>query len=233
MEEGEAHRQIQQMVNFILNEAKDKAQEIEAKALEDFNIEKLKLVQQMKEKIRSEYQKKAKQVEVQRSIQRSAAVNKSRLKKIEARNRIVNEVVKQANNELSNTSKDKNKYKKLLIKIVVQGLLRLLEEDVVIKCRECDVKIITEIIPDICKQYNELILQQAQVNKNVNLTIDTNNYLHPPPSGNGNDSGRTCAGGVELYCQGGRVSLDNTLDTRLKLVAEDCKPQIRASLFPK
>lgn len=56
------------MVRFILNEAKDKAQEIEARALEDFNIEKLKLVQQMKDKIRQEFDKKAKKLEVQRSM---------------------------------------------------------------------------------------------------------------------------------------------------------------------
>ena len=56
------------MVKFILNEAKDKAQEIEARALEDFNIEKLKLVQQMKDKIRQEFDKKAKKLEVQRSM---------------------------------------------------------------------------------------------------------------------------------------------------------------------
>lgn len=56
------------MVNFILNEARDKAQEIEAKAIEDFNIEKLKLVQQMKNKVRQEYQLKAKQMETQRAM---------------------------------------------------------------------------------------------------------------------------------------------------------------------
>lgn len=59
-DDAEAQRQIQQMVKFILNEARDKAQEIEARSLEDFNIEKLKLVQQMKDKIRQEYDKKAK-----------------------------------------------------------------------------------------------------------------------------------------------------------------------------
>lgn len=56
------------MVNFVINEARDKAQEIEAKALEDFNIEKLKLVQQMKNKVRQEYQHKAKQMETQRAM---------------------------------------------------------------------------------------------------------------------------------------------------------------------
>lgn len=67
-QDAEAQRQIQQMVNFITNEARDKAQEIEAKALEDFNIEKLKLVQQMKNKVRQQYQQKAKQMETQRAM---------------------------------------------------------------------------------------------------------------------------------------------------------------------
>ena len=52
MDDASADRQIQQMVNFILNEAKETAEGIKAKATEDFNIEKLKLVQAMKEKIR-------------------------------------------------------------------------------------------------------------------------------------------------------------------------------------
>lgn len=67
-DDAEAQRQIQQMVKFILNEARDKAQEIEARSLEDFNIEKLKLVQQMKDKIRQEYDKKAKKLETQRAM---------------------------------------------------------------------------------------------------------------------------------------------------------------------
>ena len=53
MDDEQSAKQIQQMVNFILNEAKDKAEEIDAKALEDFNIEKLKQAQTMKDKIRA------------------------------------------------------------------------------------------------------------------------------------------------------------------------------------
>ncbi|KAF4701916.1 V-ATPase V1 sector subunit E, partial [Perkinsus olseni] len=82
MDAAEAQKQIQQMVNFILNEAKDKSEEIEAKAMEDFNIEKLKLVQQMKEKVRKEYAQKAKKIETQRAIARSTGINRSRLQKI-------------------------------------------------------------------------------------------------------------------------------------------------------
>ena len=53
MDDRDAEAQIQQMVNFILNEAKETAAQINDKATEDFNVEKLKLVQGMKEKIRN------------------------------------------------------------------------------------------------------------------------------------------------------------------------------------
>lgn len=68
MEDAEAKRQIDQMVNFILNEAKDKAAEIEAKSMEDFNVEKLKVLQAMKEKVRAEFKKKAKQIETEKAM---------------------------------------------------------------------------------------------------------------------------------------------------------------------
>merc|ERR1719163_589992 len=88
-------------MNFILNEAKDKAEEIEAKALEDFNIEKLKLVQQMKEKIRGEFTRKAKQVETQRAIARSTAINNSRLQKIAARQEVIGNLTQDVKAKLS------------------------------------------------------------------------------------------------------------------------------------
>uniref|UniRef100_A0A0G4FEW6 V-type proton ATPase subunit E n=1 Tax=Chromera velia CCMP2878 TaxID=1169474 RepID=A0A0G4FEW6_9ALVE len=229
MDEGEAQRQIAQMVNFILNEAKDKAQEIEAKALEDFNIEKLKLVQQMKEKIRNEFQKKAKQVEVQRSIQRSTAVNRARLRKIEARNRVVEQVVKQASGELAKVTSDSGRYKSLMQSLLVQGLLKLLEDQVVVRCRECDKGVVQSVLDPAAKQYSEKVQQLAGVKKAVSLSIDTT-YLPPAPTGN--DAGRTCAGGLILLCHQGKISLDNTLDARLAQVAEECKPQVRSMLFP-
>jgi len=79
MDDVEAEKQIKQMVNFILNEAKETAVGIEAKTNEDFNIEKLKLVQSMKEKTRTDMEKKLKAVETKKAIERSTAINKTRL----------------------------------------------------------------------------------------------------------------------------------------------------------
>lgn len=56
--------QIKHMMAFIEQEANEKAEEIDAKAEEEFNIEKGRLVQQQRLKIMEYYERKEKQVEL-------------------------------------------------------------------------------------------------------------------------------------------------------------------------
>ena len=56
------------MMAFIEQEANEKAEEIDAKAEEEFNIEKSRLFQEQKLKIIEFYEKKEKQVELQRRM---------------------------------------------------------------------------------------------------------------------------------------------------------------------
>ena len=62
------------MIKFIQQEASEKAQEIKLKADEEYNIEKLYMVEEEKQKIRQEYERKEKQVEVQKRMCASLAV---------------------------------------------------------------------------------------------------------------------------------------------------------------
>ena len=55
-------------MQFIHQEAAEKAAEIRLKANEEFNIEKLRMVEAEKAKIRAEYERKEKQVEVQKRM---------------------------------------------------------------------------------------------------------------------------------------------------------------------
>ncbi|PFH32440.1 putative vacuolar atp synthase subunit e [Besnoitia besnoiti] len=230
-DDAEAQRQIQQMVKFILNEARDKAQEIEARSLEDFNIEKLKLVQQMKDKIRQEYEKKAKKLETQRAIDRSTAVNKARLRRIAAQDQVLSEVYNQALSQLSTVSQDSGKYQKLLEDLIVQGLLRLLESEVIVRCREMDKGLVEAVIPNAMKRYSEIMRDEAGINKSVKVTLDkSGRYLPPPPSTD--NAGMSCCGGVVLMTRDGRISCDNTFDARLRMVIIECAPTIRTTLFP-
>jgi V-type H+-transporting ATPase subunit E len=64
MQEEQVQKQIEQMVKFIRQEAVEKAREIHVKAEEEFNIEKLRMVEAEKARIRSEYERKEKDIEI-------------------------------------------------------------------------------------------------------------------------------------------------------------------------
>ena len=221
MEDKDAQRQIQQMVNFILNEAKDKAEEIDAKAMEDFNIEKLKLIQQMKEKVRKEYAIKAKKIETQRAINRSTSINKSRLRTIEERNTLLMQTVELVKQSLAGTVKKGDQYKNIMTALIVQGALMLLEPEVTIRCRKEDMALVKSILEDAQNMYaNEIKTQTAGVVRSVKFVLDESNPL------------LNVLGGVVVQTSGGAIRVDNTLDTRLGLLVEKDKPTIRGILFP-
>merc|ERR1719321_330888 len=106
------------MMAFILNEAKDKAEEIDAKGMEEFSLEKFKIVNQQKEKIRAEFAKKAKQVETQCAIARSTAINRSRLEKIKARQEVLGKVQEDVTAKLQKELNDPSKHKKLITNLI-------------------------------------------------------------------------------------------------------------------
>jgi V-type H+-transporting ATPase subunit E len=228
MDDKEAERQIQQMVNFILNEAKDKAEEIEAKALEDFNIEKLKLVQQTKDKIRQEYVRKRKQVDTQAAIARSTAINRSRLEKIKARQEMLMKIQGDVTRKLETQLKDQGKHKKLITDLITQGLLLMLEEDVTVQCRQVDKALVEGCFAEASANYSRIVKSESGVTKQVRLSLNKE-FLPGPP---GQAGAKSCMGGVSLSCAGGLIRINNTLDERLKLTMELDKPMIRSLLFP-
>ena len=221
MEDKDAQRQIQQMVNFILNEAKDKAEEIDAKSMEDFNIEKLKLIQQMKEKVRKEYALKAKKIETQSAIARSTSINKSRLRTIQERNTLLMQAVDMLKKSLSETVKKTDQYKKILMDLIVQGALMLLEPEVTVLCRKEDTALVKSVLDEAHKKYSsEIKSHTGGVVRSVKFIVDESRPL------------LNKIGGVVVQTQGGSIRVDNTLDTRLELLVEKDKPAIRRILFP-
>jgi len=226
----ETEGQILQMTQFILNEAKDKAEEISAKALQEFNVEKLKVVNSTKEKIHQEYDRKSKQVDTQNAIARSTAINKSRLEKIRARQDMISAISTDSKAALTKELGNKAKQTEFITKLVVQGLLMLLEDEVQVRCRTCDNDLVESCLATAAQQYSKIVESETGSKKLVRLSLDKANHLPPAPTG---QHGRSCLGGVMLACHKGNITIDNTIDSRLDLVLEQAKPTIRQLLFTK
>ena len=108
------------MMAFIEQEANEKAEEIDAKAEEEFNIEKGRLVQQHRLKIMEYYERKEKQVELQKKIQSSNLLNQARLKVLKARDEHVGNVLSESKRQLAIVAQDQAKYSKLIQGLIAQ-----------------------------------------------------------------------------------------------------------------
>lgn len=215
MNDAQVKQQIQQMVSFIHQEAEDKAREIRAKAEEDFTIRKLSAVEAAREKIRAEYERRTKQIEVNRKIAQSTEMNAARLEVLKARDSVLRDTYEEAEKKLAEVSKmDPAAYAKLLEQLVLQGLITLQDSEVTVRCRAADKDIVHNAIPSVSEEY------VAKTNAPVTVTVDSSTFL--------SDS---CVGGIVLLSQGGSILVDNTFESRLEIAYSQNLPQIRQLLF--
>lgn len=214
VEAVDVNKQIKHMMAFIEQEANEKVEEIDAKAEEEFNIEKGRLVHQQRIKIQEYYDKRLKQVNLQKKIQNSNLQNQARLKVLKKREDHVYGVIEEARRRLGQITSDPKRYGPVLQALIVQGLFQLLEPQVTVRCRQADVPLLQQILDKCQQQYKE-----ATKGKTVQIKIDDQ---HLPA---------TVCGGVEMFTKGNRIKVVNTLESRLDLLASQMLPEIRTALF--
>jgi len=214
LSDADVAKQIKHMMAFIEQEANEKAEEIDAKAEEEFNIEKGRLVQQQRVKIMEYYERKEKQVELQKKIQQSNMLNAARLRVLKAREDHVGTVLDEAKKRLAEVTKDQATYKNLLQQLICQGLLQLLELNVLLRCRQADLGLVEGVVEAAVATYKE------KTGKECNVKVDQESFLNP-----------NVGGGIELLAQRGKIKISNTLDARLDMIAKQMVPEIRTSLF--
>nr|CAB3504285.1 unnamed protein product [Digitaria exilis] len=232
MNDADVSKQIQQMVRFIRQEAEEKASEISVSAEEvsflplrflclvEFNIEKLQLVEAEKKKIRQEYEKKEKQVEVRKKIEYSMQLNASRIKVLQAQDDLVNKMKEDAMKELLRVSHNHHEYKNLLKDLIVQGLLRLKEPAVLLRCRKEDHHHVESVLHSAKHEY----ASKADVHE-PEILVDHDVYLPPAPSHH-DAHGQFCSGGVVLASRDGKIVFESTLDARLEVVFRKKLPEV-------
>lgn len=218
-----ASDQIRQMVNFILQEAHEKANEIRVKTEHDFNLEKQTLVHEAKLAVQDEFAKKEKDREIQDRIARSAEIGACRKKKMALRDDLLTSLMKEASSKCKVVA-DGSNYSALLQKLIVQGLIKIEEMSVVVYCRKEDLKTVTKVIPAAVQEYVDIMEKESGVKLNPNVTINEDRSRDLPESSNG---------GVKLTALDNKIVCDNTMSLRLALVYEELMPSIREILFPE
>jgi vacuolar-type H+-ATPase subunit E/Vma4 len=89
-QKSETEKRIMQMVAFINQEARDKAEEIEVRAKEDVNVEVLKMQDREKAKLREYYKQQEKRVEIEAKIAKQQLLDSFRMKHLQIQDEKVN-----------------------------------------------------------------------------------------------------------------------------------------------
>ncbi|KAI9307704.1 ATP synthase subunit [Cunninghamella echinulata] len=187
--------------------------EMKKMADEEFNIEKAKIVRQESLNIEAVFERKIKQAEVQKRIAQSNHINKARLRTLQAREQVLQELFEETQHRVKELDQNEEAYSELLKDLLLQGVYTLMDADTEIRVREVDVEKAQFAIEVVKAKYEETLKQE------LNITI-SDNYL--PAS---------CAGGVILTGLQGKIIVDNTFEARLDIVKDDMLPQLRVVLF--
>jgi V-type H+-transporting ATPase subunit E len=216
LSDQDVQRQIGQMVAFIEQDAKEKAEEISQKAFADYNVEKSRMIAAAKTKLDAEKEKKLKQIDLQRKIHISTQINQQRLRVLKHREEHIAAVIDEAKARLATLAKDQNLLNKIMRGLVTQCLYQLLEENIELKVRKADVQTLKQVLPEATTKYKEA------TGRDVKITVNENDFLPDDQIG------------VEaIEARGRRIRVLNTLDSRLETVRHTKMPEIRQRLFPK
>lgn len=202
------------MESFITKEAEEKAKEIQLKADEEYEIEKASIVRSEINAIDAAYQDKFKKASLAQQITKSTIANKTRLKILSTREEALETIFSSTLDELKKLSSNKSKYKTLLIGLIEECLYSLMETSVTIQVRKEDVSIAKEASKVAIENFSK------KSGLSVECSIDETNFLN-----------KDLAGGVIISNGTGRISVNNTLDERLKLLSETALPAIRLEMF--
>ena len=187
-------------------------------------MEKQTLVHEAKLAIQEEFSKKLKAAAVQERIARSAEIQDCRTKTMRLRDSLLTTLREEAGAKCAVVAKGQQNYPQLIQKLIVQGLVKIEENDVVIYCREQDMATVTKVLPLAVKEYVDLMKRESTVTLSPNVVVNQTASLH---------LGEDSYGGILLTALDGKIKCDNTMSSRLGLVYEELLPSLRSILFPE
>ena len=181
------------------------------------------MVHEAKLSIQDEFTKKEKDREVQERIARSTEIGECRVKKMKIRDELLHTLLSEAGAKCAVVTRGQN-YPQLLQKLIVQGLIKIEENEITVFCRGEDVATVEGILAAAVKEYVEIMKRESNVTLSPKVTLNTDRSK---------DLAESSYGGVLLTALNGKIVCDNTMKSRLNLVYEELLPSIRAILFPE
>merc|ERR1711934_165644 len=218
MNNDAAASQVAHMKEFILHEAKEKADEIHSKAEQDYTVEKQRLVEEEKLRLKKDFDRRQANVELESKIANATETNQKKLLVFQAASGEVEKTFAEAFEELKKVPSDKVAYQALLTDLIPEGAKRLDLPAAVVRCRAEDKGVVEAAIKGVKENVSFTIDDTPlTVDNSVTMTIC--------------EGVKECIGGVHVLAPDGKVCVPQTLNARLQVAFDTSFPVIKPLLF--
>ena len=128
-------------------------------------------------KIDNEFEVKKKGLNVQKRIMKAKASQKEFGRKMNMRQDLINDMLKDSSDKLSEFSRTAE-YKKIVLKLMVQSLLKLQESTVKIRCRKQDVEMVSSLKGQAVKEFQKFMKSECGVSPKCDIIVDEKNFVN-------------------------------------------------------
>eukprot|EP00467_Chlorarachnion_reptans_P010160 CAMPEP_0114507038 /NCGR_PEP_ID=MMETSP0109-20121206/11783_1 /TAXON_ID=29199 /ORGANISM="Chlorarachnion reptans, Strain CCCM449" /LENGTH=256 /DNA_ID=CAMNT_0001685737 /DNA_START=24 /DNA_END=794 /DNA_ORIENTATION=+ len=232
IDSGEAQKQIQNMVRFIEQEAREKADELTEQTNQELQAWKSEFIYTKRVEFRTMMLDLKKRKEVEGKIAESKLKQREETKILVERLKIMQSLQKESMEKLKSTKKSKaNAYKSLLEDLIVEGLLKMMERKVTVRACKDDQEIVKSLLSKAKKRFeDEMIAACAKENSKFNMNINISMDSTPLPD--------RCIGGVWIQSSAylsrpDAIIVRNSFDARNEAVMQMLTPMMREIMFPE
>mmetsp|Transcript_56233 Transcript_56233/g.100156 ORF Transcript_56233/g.100156 Transcript_56233/m.100156 type:complete len:214 (-) Transcript_56233:601-1242(-) len=206
---------VENMVGFITAEAKEKANEIERDAQEVYTIEKQRMIESEKKKIKAEFERKEKQVSIEKRIKASNLAKDQRMRVLTERDALMKEMMALARQKLMAVTQSQG-YSEVLANLIAQSVSEMKDEG----------KPMTVVGLAKDKQHLQNALPSAtQKIRATGRTVSLSVSSEVLPNED--------IGGVVVITSDGRTKAINTFKSREESVCVDLLPRFRKLMYGK
>lgn len=99
-------------------------------------------------------------------------INKSRTQKLIAKNKAILKLLNQTQLKLVEKIKDKTYYSKILQDLIVEGLVKLMEPKVLVRCLSRDAPLIKQVLSACIEQYKKILKEELDQDAELELNVD-------------------------------------------------------------
>lgn len=206
-------RHIQSMIDFIEREAQEKVEELEAAAQEEYDVEKMRVVETEKAKIRSLTEKRMSQVDIDCRVAKANFSKSQRMRIMTERAKVMEQLHEVTKQDICKKIADPSVYEALMKSLIQQSLLAV-QSSASVSCIGEDEPVVKRLLKSVEEWY------KTQTQQSIQITI-SNERLDK----------EVAWGGVVVKSVDGRIVCDNTLSHRATTCLQEQLPAVRYYLF--